>query len=75
MRPKTLLVVASLLLALSIKAPTAFADNLVTNGSFETADFTGWSTGGNFEFTQVVTGSFYQYSAAEDGVWYATLGP
>ena len=28
---------------------------LLTNGSFETGDFTGWNQGGNFEFTSVVT--------------------
>jgi hypothetical protein len=29
-----------------------------TNGGFETGDFTGWTTGGNFSITAVYTGSF-----------------
>jgi hypothetical protein len=75
MRQKALLAVIALVAVLLV-APMAFANpNLLANGSFETADFTGWTTGGNFQFTQVVTGSFYVYSGAEDGVWYATLGP
>lgn len=75
MRVKSLAVVIALLAVVTIGAPTAFAANLVTNGSFETGDFSGWDTGGNFEFTQVVTGSFYVYNGAQDGDWYATLGP
>jgi PEP-CTERM motif len=75
MRQKALLA-AFALIVLLVGAPTVFASpNLLTNGSFETGDFTGWTTGGNFEFTQVVTGPFYVYSGAQDGDWYATLGP
>jgi hypothetical protein len=74
MSSKTLAVVAILALALCVSAP-AFASNLVTNGSFETGDFSGWTPGGNFTFTQVVSGPFYVYSGAEDGNFYATLGP
>ena len=73
MRSKTLLVIAALTMTL-IMAPATYA-NLLNNGSFETGDFTGWNTGGNFEFTQVVSGPFYVYSGAEDGNFYATLGP
>ena len=49
--------------------------NLITNGSFETGDFTGWTESNNFEDTVVVSGPFYAYSAAEDGTYYAVLGP
>jgi hypothetical protein len=56
-------------------APAAFAQNLLTNGSFETGDFTGWTTGGNFEDTTVESGAFYAYTGAQDGVYYAALGP
>jgi hypothetical protein len=49
--------------------------NLVENGSFETGDFTDWTTGGNFEFSEVVSGAFYAYSGAESGGYYAVLGP
>lgn len=75
MRQKVLLVVAALVAVLLVAAPTAFATDLVNNGSFETADFTGWTTGGNFEFTQVVSGAFYVYTGAQDGQFYATMGP
>ena len=75
MRPKTLLVVVALAVAFTLTAPKTFAQNLVTNGSFETGDFTGWTTGGNFEDTFVETGAFYDYTGAQDGNFYAALGP
>lgn len=66
-------------LALSVlaclTAPGAYAQNLLTNGGFETGDFTGWTTGGNFEDTSVVSGAFYDYSGAQEGRYYAVLGP
>lgn len=75
MRPKTLLVVVALAAALMFSAPKTFAQNLVTNGSFETNDFTGWTTGGNFQDTFTETGSFYQFTGAQDGLYYAAMGP
>jgi len=75
MRPKTPLVVVALAVALLFSAPKTFAQNLLTNGSFESGDFTGWSTGGNFEDTEVVTGPFYVYTGAQDGNFYAVAGP
>jgi hypothetical protein len=75
MRTKTLLVAVALAVCFSVSAPKTFAQNLLTNGSFETGDFTGWSTGGNFEDTEVVSGPFGVYSGAEDGNFYAVLGP
>jgi hypothetical protein len=75
MRQKSLLAVVALVVLL-VGAPMAFGGaNLLTNGSFETGDFTGWTTGGNFEATSVTFGGFYAYSGAEDGTWYAVLGP
>jgi len=74
MRIKTLLIIAAATL-LVLCAPMTFAQNLITNGSFETGDFTGWTTGGNFEDTEVVSGAFYDYTGAEDGNFYAVLGP
>jgi hypothetical protein len=89
MRQKALLTAVVLMVALVVGAPAfaspepAFArpeparanPNLLMNGSFETGDFTGWTEGGNFEATSVTFGGFYVYSGAEDGMWYAVLGP
>ena len=49
--------------------------NLLTNGSFETGDFTGWTQGGNTGDTSVVSGPYYRYSGAQAGAFYAVLGP
>jgi len=75
MRLKTLLVIVALAVCVA-SAPATFAQ-LINNGSFESGggSFTGWTTGGNFEDTQVSTGPFYDYTGAEDGNFYATLGP
>ncbi len=73
MRVKTLLVIVAM--AVLLCAPAAFAQNLLANGSFETGDFTGWTTGGNFGATGVTSGAFYVYTGAEDGNFYAYLGP
>ncbi len=74
MRVKTLL--AFVVVAILLCAPAAFAQNLLTNGNFATGDFTGWTTGGNFEDTEVVSGAFYDYTGAQDGsTFYAVLGP
>ena len=75
MRQKALLVVAALVAVLLVGAPTAFATNLVNNGSFETGDFSFWTAGGNFGATGVTSSAFYAYSGAEDGQFYAYLGP
>ena len=73
MRVNTLLAFVAAVLVLC--APMAFGQNLLSNGSFETGDFSGWTTTGNFEFSQVVSGPFYVYSGAQDGNFYATFGP
>src|ERR1039458_7086168 len=72
MRQKALLVVIALVAVLLIGAPTAFATNLVTNGSFETGDFTGWTV--NAGLLDVETGRFYVYSGAQDGAFYSIMG-
>src|ERR1039458_10110967 len=72
MRQKALLVVIALVAVLLIGAPTAFATNLVTNGSFETGDFTGWTV--NAGLLDVETGPFYVYSGAQDGAFYSIMG-
>jgi PEP-CTERM motif len=72
MRPKTLLVLVALVVALLVSAPQTFAQNLVTNGSFESGDLSGW--GGDQLGVGVETGAFYQYSGAQDGQFYAIFG-
>ncbi len=72
MRQKALLVVAALVAVLLVAAPTAFATNLVNNGSFETGDLSGWTV--NAGLIDVVSGPFYVYSAAEDGTFYTIMG-
>lgn len=49
-------------------ASSAQAINIVTNGGFETGDFSGWSQFGNTAFTGVVT-------HPHSGVFAATFGP
>ena len=71
MRQKALLAVSALVVVLLVGAPTAFAIDLVTNGSFETADFTGWNQSG---LELVVSGVFSAYSGAQDGSFYSVWG-
>jgi hypothetical protein len=74
MRTKTLLAVVALAFCLLVAAPT-FAQNLITNGSFETGDFSGWTTSGNWDGnTAIETGAFYDYSGAQDGNFYSVWG-
>ena len=74
MRQKALLAVVALVAVLLVGAPTAFATNLLTNGSFEDNNLTGWTLGGaGGAFT--VSGAFYAYSGAEDGTYYLAMGP
>ena len=74
MRQKALLAVVALVAVLLVGAPTAFATNLLTNGSFEDNNLTGWTLGGaGGAFT--VSGAFSAYSGAEDGTYYLAMGP
>jgi hypothetical protein len=74
MRQKALVAVAALVAVLLVGAPTAFATNLLTNGSFETGDLTGWIGGGAGGPPFVLSGPFYAYSGAEDGNFYTLWG-
>jgi hypothetical protein len=69
MRIKTLLVIVAL--TLFVCAPAAFGQNLLTNGSFETGDFTGWTVNG---LEEVTSGNFYVYTGAQQGTFYAVFG-
>ncbi len=52
----------------------AVAGNLVSNCGFETDNLTGWTTGGNFEFTGVASGNLYDYTA-DSGSYFLYMGP
>jgi hypothetical protein len=56
----------------TVAVAPAFADNLLTNGSFETGDFTGWGLYGNTGFTGV-TNNFDGVNP-EDGNYQAYFG-
>ena len=51
---------------------SAYGPNLITNGSFETGDFTGWSSTG--AGPQFVAASGFDGITAQDGSYYAPLG-
>src|SRR5580693_8250589 len=72
----SLVLSGAVLAAVFFFTPTAAqAGLIVANGSFETGDFTGWTTGGNFTDVEVVSGTFYAHPGADDGADYAVLGP
>ncbi|WP_426162889.1 PEPxxWA-CTERM sorting domain-containing protein [Sandarakinorhabdus sp. DWP1-3-1] len=58
--------------AMAIAAP-ALAANVVTNGSFETGDFSGWTQFGNTDFTFVTPDPFL--GGPTDGTFHAAFGP
>lgn len=74
MKVKSLVVIAALAMCVLLTAPV-YAQNLVTNGSFESGDFTGWTLGGNDSLIEIQSGAFYTYSGAEDGTFYVAAGP
>ena len=68
MRVFTISAIAGLFLA----AAAANATPILVNGSFETGDFTGWTLGGNTDFTGVAS-SFGP--TPQDGIYDANFGP
>ncbi len=77
MKFKKLLVIVALGFSFSVAAPRTFASNLLTNGSFETGDFMGWSlVSCGPPDCEVYSGQYnVYYSGAENGNYYAILGP
>jgi hypothetical protein len=73
MRRKLVFYSVSALLCLGLAGPASAAGELVVNGGFETGDFTGWTMGGNFEFTGV-SGNFDGF-LPHSGNFFAFLGP
>jgi hypothetical protein len=57
-------------LVCSVSAGSASV-NLLTNGGFETGDFSGWTIGGNFSYMSVTSGGY----GAENGVYSVYFGP
>ena len=72
-RWKMVLYSVTALLSLVLSGPVLAAGNLVANPGFETGDFTGWTTGGNFEATGV-SGNFDGF-LPNSGNFFAFLGP
>lgn len=68
------MLLAAAVFALMIGAGRDARANLVVNGGFETGDFTGWTAGGNFEFTSVLPSGVDGFNA-QDGSFFALLGP
>ncbi len=55
--------------ALAGNSTARASTNLLTNGSFETGDLSGWDFTGNTGFTGVING------AAQDGAYFVSAGP
>lgn len=63
-------VILALAMPLMVGIATPAAAQLVNNGSFEKADFTGWTTSGDFITVDLSNGAY----PAEDGNYLASLG-
>jgi hypothetical protein len=59
---KLLVVASTAIVALGVSAGSAQAANLVTNGGFETGNFSGWNQSGNTFFTEVNGGGGFEGS-------------
>jgi hypothetical protein len=68
------LILASAAAAIAFAQPVLASTNLVTNGSFETGDFTGWSQFGNTSFTGVNGPGNFSGVNPTDGDYQAFFG-
>ena len=69
MRTTSYAIAAAMVAGLAQMAQATPVSNLVTNGSFETGTFSGWSRSGNTGYSSVTTGY------AESGSYSAAMGP
>src|SRR5271165_7590314 len=72
MLKKTLLASAGLVLGIGLLVSAPASANLLTNGSFETGDLTGWTWTGN-ENDMYVSNAAFGYSP-EDGNYFLAFG-
>ena len=71
---KAPIIAALATMSMLVTVAQAQAGNLLTNGSFEAGNFTGWTLSGATDHTFVENGSFDGFSA-QDGWAFAALGP
>jgi hypothetical protein len=69
--------ISGVFFALALATAPAQAMEYLSNGGFETGDFAGWTQGGNFQFTNVVSGLSPngEYSGPQNGTYYTYAGP
>jgi hypothetical protein len=74
---KRVSILSGALIALALAAAPAQAVEYLNNGGFETGDFSGWTQGGNLDFTNVVSGLSPngEYSGPQSGTYYTYAGP
>lgn len=74
---KRISIPCGLLFGLLVVAAPAQALEYLSNGGFETGDFSGWTHGGNLDFTDVVSGPSPngEYSGPQSGRYYTYAGP
>ena len=73
MRKRSILL-SALAACLILATGSAFADNLVANGGFETGNFSGWTMTGNQDGNTLVTGGTWGGFAPVSGSYHAVLG-
>jgi hypothetical protein len=76
---KSIFGAASLAALIAFNAPAHAATEYLTNGGFESGDFSGWTPSGDQSFNIVLDGSVFPYpylsQPAAQGTFYALVGP